>query len=165
MKLVWLGATLACTFALTAAAALASSQGTMIVGKFQDVTFGPPTAACSPQTLFEVDFSLVSPRGVVLGTGTSCVQGWAGAPCPEIAPPGCNQKTLATFVLNFADGSITAPMTLDETFVGGGALVQHGRGQIAGGTGSYTGATGSIEDNGLARFPDGIHLTFVVRLN
>ena len=166
MKLVSLVAALACTLALTAAAAQAASSqnGTKIVGTFQDVNFFPPTAACAAETLFEVDFSLVSPQGALLGAGTSCVQGWAGVPCPEVAPPGCHQTTLATFTFNFAEGSITAPMTLDETFVGFGA-VQHGHGQIASGTGAYAGATGSIQDNGILSFAAGIHLTFVVRVS
>ena len=165
MKLVSLVAALACTLALTAAQAASSQNGTKIVGTFQDVAFVfPPTAACAAETLFEVDFSLVSPQGNLLGAGTSCVQGWAGVPCPEVAPPGCHQTTLATFTFTFAEGSITAPMTLDETFVGGGGVVQHGHGQIAGGTGAYAGATGSIQDNGIISFTAGLHLTFVVRV-
>jgi len=164
MKLVSLVAVLACTLALTAAQAASSQNATKIVGTFQDIAFVAPTAACAAGTLFEVDFSLVSPHGDLLGAGTSCVQGWAGVPCPEVAPPGCHQTTLATFTFNFAEGSITAPMTLEETFVGFGA-VQHGHGQIAGGTGAYAGATGSIEDNGILSFAAGIHLTFVVRVS
>ena len=163
-KLVLLVAALACTLALTAAAAQAASSqvGTKIVGTFQDVSFGPPTAACSTGTLFEADFSLVSPGGDVLGTGTSCVQGWDGMPCPEVAPPGCHQVTLATFTFNFADGSITAPMSIDETFSAGG-VVEHGHGQITSGTGAYAGTEGSIQHNGMLSFTDGVHLTFVVR--
>jgi hypothetical protein len=89
--------------------------------------------------------------------------GWGAL--PDVLPQGCNQTTLTTFVLTFSGGSITAPMILDETFVGGGVLVQHGSGQIASGTGSYAGATGTLQTNGNAMLPDGIHLTLVIRLN
>ena len=166
MRLLGLGGILACTFALGAVTALAAPAHATIVGKAQDLTFGPPTAACSGQdAIFEVHFAIVSPQRDPLGAGVSCVRGWDGAPCPDILPQGCNQTTLTTFVLTFSGGSITAPMILDETFVGGGVLVQHGSGQIASGTGSYAGATGTIQTNGNARLPDGIHLTLVIRLN
>jgi hypothetical protein len=166
MRQVSLVTALVCSLALTAAAARGASlsQSTTIVGTIQDVVFGGPTAACSADTLFEVDFSLVSPRGDVLGSGTSCVHGWAGTPCPDVPQPGCHQTTLATFVFNLAGGSISAPMALSETAVAGGGEVQQGRGEIAGGTGAYAGATGIIADNGIISFTAGIQLSFVVHI-
>ena len=158
---------LVCALFLTAAAARGASlsqRSTTIVGTIQDVVFGGPTAACSADTLFEVDFSLVSPGGEVLGSGTSCVHGWAGTPCPDLAHAGCHQTTLATFVFDLVGGAITAPMELSETVVAGGSEVQEGRGEIAGGTGGYAGATGTIEDNGIISFTAGIHLSFVVHI-
>ena len=165
MKLITLVAALACVAAATATAALAAPRSTTIVGHFQDVRFGAPTSACPQETLFEIDFGLVSPGGDQLGTGISCVQGFVGAPCPEVAPLGCRQQTVATFVLTFAEGSITAPMTLNETFIGAGGLAQQGRGQITGGTRAYAGATGSIQDNGTFSVTAGAHLNFVVHID
>jgi hypothetical protein len=162
VKIVVLLAALTSAVAITAAAQAAPSNQ-VITGTFQDVSFGLPTAACPSGTLFEVDFSLVSPRGGDLGTGISCVRGWDGAPCPDTAPAGCHQTTLATFVFSLAGGSVIAPMELDETVVSGGGVVQHGHGSISGGTGAYAGAGGTIDDSGILSFT-AFHLTFVVHL-
>jgi hypothetical protein len=133
---------------------------TVITGTFEDVSFNLPSAACPATTLFEADFSLVSPAGKQLGTGVSCVQGFAGDPCPDPAPIGCRETVLAIFVFTFADGSITAPVQLDETNVPDG-VVQHSRGQITGGTGVYAGAGGTVQHVGLLGFTTPGRLTFI----
>jgi hypothetical protein len=158
-------AALACLFAiagLTAQAGLAET-GTTITGKIDDVVFGPPTAEC-PGALFQADFALVSPRGDALGDGTSCVQGWAGQPCPFPTVSGCHQTTLATFTFNLDLGSITAPMTIAETFVEGG-VVEHGEGDIVDASGTFAGAQGSVEYSGILRFAGEADLTFLVQMD
>jgi hypothetical protein len=156
---------LVCSLALAAVAAQAAlaANGTTITGKINDVVFGAPTGDC-PGALFQADFTLVSPQGDILGDGRSCVQGWAGQPCPFPALPGCQQTTLATFTLNLDRGSITAAITIDETFVQGG-VVEHSDGEIIDGSGIFAGAKGTIEYDGILRFAGDADLTFLVQVN
>src|SRR5262249_17224614 len=139
-KLVLLLATFVCGAALSGSvAAAASSPGNNnIVGQLGTPTFLFPPAECDQGTIFEVDFPVLSVVGDALGTGRSCVYGWAGNPCPDLAPVGCQQETLSIFTFTFGTGSITASMTLHETFIAGG-IVENARGQITGGTGAYAG--------------------------
>jgi hypothetical protein len=165
MKFALLVTSLVLTLGLSAALAQAAPGSRPIVGKFGEVSFGPATPACPGTTLFQADFPILTAKGDPLGNGTSCVQGWAEGPCPDPAPPGCRQTTLAVFILNLPGGSITAPMTLDETFVAGEfAVVEHGEGGIVDGSGSFAGATGSVEYDGILRFP-GVHFTLRIRVS
>ena len=87
-------------------------------------------------------------------------------PCPDPARPGCHQTTLAIFILNFAEGSITASMNLEETFVGGVfAVVEHGDGEITEGTAAFAGKTGTVEYDGMFRVPGGVHFAFRIRVS
>ena len=86
----------------------------------------------------------------------------AGQPCPDVAPTGCHQTTLATFILTFSDGSITAPVRLEETYIPNG-VVQQSHGQITGGTGAYADLAGaSVQHVGVVDFTTGPRLTFIV---
>jgi hypothetical protein len=159
-------AALVCTLAVSAVSAHADAGGRTTVVRFGDVTFGPSTPSCPGTTLFQADFPLLSSEGDPLGSGTSCVQGWAAGPCPDPAPPGCHQTTLAEFILTLPEGSITAAMTLEETFVGGEfAVVEHGEGGIVDGTGAFAGATGTVQYDGMFRFPGGVHFTLRIRVS
>lgn len=165
MKLGSVLTTLACSLALAGVAAQAglAETGMTITGKIDDVVFAGPTPDC-PGALFQADFRLVSPQGDPMGNGRSCIQGWAGQPCPFPAPPGCHQTTLAIFTFNLDEGSITALMTIDETFVEGG-VVEHGTGEIVDGSGAFAGTNGSIDYNGLLRFAGRADLTLLVRVD
>jgi hypothetical protein len=166
MKFVSVVAALALTLALSAVSAHADPAARPIVAKAGEVTFGPSTPACPGTTLFQADFPLLTPQGDPLGSATSCVQGWSVGPCPDPAPPGCQQTTLAIFILSFAEGSITASMTLEETFVAGPfAVVEHGQGEIVAGTGAFAGTTGTVEYDGMFRVPGGVHFTFRISVS
>jgi len=165
-RLVLVLATLVCGAALGASVAPAASpqRNNDIVGQLGTPTFVFPPTQCGQGTIFEVDFPIFSVTGDTLGTGRSCVYGWAGDPCPDFAPVGCQQETLSIFTFTFGTGSITASMTLHETFIAGG-IVENAKGQITGGTGAYAGASGTVQYNGTFKFAGGVRFTLVVRLD
>ena len=154
--------TTAALLAPFAAQAQPDRESTVTVVKIEDVVFTGSTGDC----LDVVEFLLLSPAREPLGSGTACLQGGDFA-CFPIPFPGCRQTTLSTFTFNLPAGTITAPMTLQEVFTSESSLVQVGRGNIAGGTGAFEGATGSVQGGGLIRFiAEGIEadLTYVVRV-
>ena len=159
--LMLLAFTTAALLAASAARAQPDLAHTVTVVKIQDVVFTGSTGDC----LDVAEFLLLSPAGEPLGSGAACLQGGDFA-CFPIPFPGCRQTTLSTFSFNLPAGTITAPMTLQEVFTSESSLVQVGRGNIAGGTGAFEGATGSVQGGGPIRFiAEGIEadLTYVVR--
>src|SRR5207302_1799602 len=87
--------------------------------------------------------------GAPAGNGTSCILSTTG--CDPFFV-GCHQVTKAIFTFNLARGSVSAPMTLHETFVTDSSVLQLGAGRISSGTGAFAGAHGSIVGGGLVTF-------------
>jgi hypothetical protein len=112
---------------------------------------GDATASCSPADLFGISFDLVSLSGAPLGTGRSCVHSIDGCFPFE---PSCRQNVRATFTLNFAGGSLTAPMRLREILPTEFSFIQRGKGKIAAGTGDFAGTRGRVKGGGAAAFTD-----------
>jgi hypothetical protein len=123
---------------------------------------GDASSAC-PGALFGLSFDMVGPGGAPLGTGRSCVRKLVGC---EFAA-GCKARVRATFVLDFADGSVTARMDLRERWATDVLVLQRGEGTISSGTRAFSGARGSIEGGGAVEFADtgaSPLLVYVVRL-
>lgn len=139
-------ALLAGSLALAVRTAHAQSGTDTIVFTVQNLGF----ADCGGSALFGLSFDMVSPAGALLGTGTSCVTAVEG--CQFAA--GCRDTTSATFVLDFAAGSVTASMTLFEFWVKDVFVIQHGRGTVQGGTGAFSGTSGSVTGDGWVDFSD-----------
>jgi hypothetical protein len=59
---------------------------------------------------------LVALGARLLVTGRSCIESFAGCDPSVAFRPGCHATIGVTFVLDFADRSVTAPMTLRETY-------------------------------------------------
>lgn len=112
---------------------------------------GDATASCSPEDLFGISFDLVSPPGAPLGSGRSCVHSIDG--CFPFTP-FCRQTVRATFTLDFARGSLTAPMNLRETLPTETSFIQRGKGRIAAGTGDFAGTRGRVKGGGAGAFTD-----------
>jgi hypothetical protein len=112
---------------------------------------GDATASCSPHDLFGLSFDMVSRAGAPLGTGRSCVHSIEG--CFPFRP-FCRQRVDATFTLDFARGSLTAPMTLREVLPTETSFIQLGKGRIAAGTGEFAGARGHVLGGGAGAFTD-----------
>jgi hypothetical protein len=112
---------------------------------------GDATASCSPEDLFGISFDMVSPAGAPLGSGRSCVHSIEG--CFPFTP-FCRQAVRSTFTLNFARGSLTAPMTLREILPTETSFIQFGKGKIAAGTGDFAGARGRLKGGGAGAFTD-----------
>jgi hypothetical protein len=149
-KVIAILSTLACLLALTAGAAQASPlQATQIV--FDVENAGDGSAQC-PGALFGLSFDMVSPGGALLGTGVSCIAAVTGCDPSSAWRPGCQATLDATFVLDFAGGSITAPVRLHEEYPSPSAVRQQGVGKIAGGTGAYAGAAGTVDGGGTVDF-------------
>lgn len=161
-KTLYVLAALACALALTAGSAQANGgDGSTIVFGVQNV--GDASAAC-PGAWFGLSFDMVSPDGGLLGTGRTCVESIVGC-FPFVV--GCEQTVRATFILDFAGGSLTVPMRLHELFVTDSSLTQRGMGRIAAGTGDFADARGRLKGGGTATFTEqGVvaDLVYVVRL-
>lgn len=132
----------------TAAAADRDERHTLTLA-IENVQIGEPTADCPAATLFAISFSLVSVAGETVGDGVACVQSLAG--CDPFVV-GCSQVAQSVFVFHLPGGSITADMTLHETFLTESTILQIAFGRITSGTGVYAGATGRIFGGGLATF-------------
>jgi hypothetical protein len=149
-KVISILAALACMLALTAGAAQARPvEATKIV--FEVENFGDGSAQC-PGALFGLSFNMVSPGGTLLGAGVSCISAVAGCDPSSAWRPGCQATLDATFVLDLADGSITAPVRLHEEYPNPTAVRQQGVGKVAGGTGAYAGAAGTVDGGGTVDF-------------
>jgi hypothetical protein len=118
---------------------------------FQVQNPGDATASCSPDDLFGISVDMVSPTGAPLGAGRSCVHSIDGCFPFE---PFCRQTVRATFTLDFADGSLTAPMRLREILPTEASFIQSGKGKIAAGTGDFAGARGRVTGGGAGAFTD-----------
>ena len=112
---------------------------------------GDATASCSPEDLFGISFDMVSPAGAPLGAGRSCVHSIDG--CFPFTP-FCRQTVHATFALDFARGSLTAPMRLREVLPNETSFIQRGKGRIAAGTGDFAGTRGRVKGGGAGAFTD-----------
>jgi hypothetical protein len=112
---------------------------------------GDATASCSREDLFGISFEMVSLAGAPLGSGRSCVHSIDG--CSPFVP-FCRQTVRATFTLDFARGSLTAPMRLREILPSETSFIQRGKGKIAAGTGDFAGARGRVTGGGTGAFTD-----------
>lgn len=145
-KILFAALATVCALALTAGPAAARS--TTVVMNL--VPSGDASASC-PGSLFGLGFDVVSPAGKALGTGRSCVAAIDG--CDPFRPR-CHQAVSATFTLDLAPGSVTAPMTLHEIWPTESSFLQLGHGRVASGTGAYAAARGSIAGGGGGEFTD-----------
>jgi hypothetical protein len=118
---------------------------------FEVQNIGDGTASCSPEDLFGISFDMVSPDGAPLGSGRSCVHSIDG--CFPFAA-FCRQTVRATFTLDFARGSVTAPMRLREVLPTETSFIQRGKGKIAASTGDFAGARGRVHGGGAGAFTD-----------
>jgi hypothetical protein len=152
---------LASAFALTAGAARADDdERSRIVFGVENVA--DASAACG-DALFGLSFDIVSRRGVLLGSGRTCVHSFDG--CSFAA--GCRATLRATFTLDFARGSLTAAVVLREVWPTDFSFIQRGRGRITGGTGTFEDARGRVKGGGTGVFTDqGVDadLVYVVHL-
>lgn len=146
-KILYLVVGLACVLALSAGTARADGGHSTIVFSVQNL--GDASASC-PDSLFGLSFDMVAPAGSLLGSGVSCVQSLEG--CQFAA--GCHDTVHADFTLDFARGSLTAPVVLDETWLTDTTVLQLDHGTITSGTGDFAGASGSIDCAGTLRFTD-----------
>ena len=138
------------------------SEAEKIVFSVQNL--GDASGACDG-ALFGLSFDMVSPDGSVLGTGRSCVGSSVGCDPSVDFHPGCHDTIGTTFVLDFADGSLVAPMTLREQYPDPVTVRQHGEGRVSGGTGAYAGASGVVEGGGTVVFdPFAVDIVYVVHL-
>lgn len=160
-------ATVAAAFALAAiaAAALPAAAGATPASKivFRVQNVGDASAACGG---FGLSFDMVSPGGSVLGSGRSCIGSFEGCDPSVEFHPGCHATIGVTFVLDFADGSVVAPMTLREQYPDPNTVRQHGEGHVSGGAGVYAGARGVVQGGGTLVFdPFAVDLVYVVHLS
>jgi hypothetical protein len=133
----------------SSAASAGAREAQRQVVAFSVQNLGDASAAC-PDALFGLSFDMVGPDGSTLGSGRSCVRSQTGC---EFAA-GCKARVRATFVLDLACGSITARVTLRETWPTDSLLIQRAEGSIVSGTGALAGARGSLEGAGVVQFSD-----------
>jgi len=160
-------ATVVAVFALAAAigAVLPAGAGATPASRivFSVENLGDAGAACDG---FGLSFDMVSPAGSLLGRGRSCMGSFDGCDPSVSFRPGCHATISVTFVLDFADGSLTAPMTLREVYPDPLTIRQHGEGRVSGGSGAYAGASGVVEGGGTILFaPFAVDLVYVVHLS
>lgn len=156
--------TLVLLAAMLIAAPAAQAAPRTFVTKFDDVVFTDPPAGLD--CIAFATFSISTPSGTALGSGSTCLTGGDFA-CFPVAFAGCKQTALATFTLGLPGGSVRAEMTLREIFTSESALVQIGAGRIVGGTGAFAGARGFVAGAGPIAFTDaGIdaNLTYVIHV-
>jgi hypothetical protein len=96
-----------------------------------------------------LSFDMVSPAGNLLGRGVSCIH---SIQPPDCSSAGCRDTVDATFTLPFADGSLAAPILLNEHWLSDSLVLQVDRGTVTSGTGAFAGATGSIFCAGTVQF-------------
>jgi hypothetical protein len=118
-----------------------------IVAEVEEIGFELPTPTCE---LGMITFSLVAPEGGSLGTGVSCIHSIVG--CSFAA--GCRATAFVDFTLTFPQGSVTAPVVIDEVWPTDTTVAQRAKGTITSGTGAFAGAKGSIKCNGGLEFTD-----------
>src|SRR5262245_45539828 len=158
-------ATVVAMFALAAVGAVlpggaGATPASKIVFSVQNV--GDAGAACGG---FGLSFDMVSPAGSLLGRGRSCIGSFEGCDPSVAFRPGCHATIGVTFVLDFADGSLTAPMTLREVYPDPVTVRQHGEGHVSDGSGGFAGARGVVEGGGTLVFaPFAVDLVYVVHL-
>ncbi len=136
--------------ALAPAAAQAHDRNRSTIA-FRVENPGDATPSCSQEDLFGISFDMVSLSGAPLGSGRSCVHSIDG--CFPFTP-FCRQTVRATFTLDFARGSLTAPMRLREVLPTETSFIQRGKGKIAAGTGDFAGARGRVKGGGVGAFTD-----------
>jgi hypothetical protein len=146
MKALAVITALAALLALAAGSARASGHDhTKTVYAIENIGFELPSAACE---LGVITFSLVGPGGAQAGTGASCIHDIVG--CSFLA--GCRDTVFADFTFAFPNGSVTAPVELDEVWETDTFVTQRAKGKISSGTGAYAGAKGSIKCAGSIEF-------------
>jgi hypothetical protein len=149
-KLFCAGVAVVLALALSAGAATANgarSHGVV----FSVQNLGDASAEC-PDALFGLSFDMVSPGGALLGRGVSCVDFFEPPDGCPFGAVGCRDAVHATFTLELADGSLTAPIVLHERWLTESRVRQIDRGTIVSGTGRFTGARGSIFCAGTIHF-------------
>jgi hypothetical protein len=144
-KIVCFLAALACAVAATAAPVQARAAAPPVI-VFSIQNLGDGTAAC-PGAVFGLSFDLRSPAGSLLGSGVSCVHS-----IPTCQSAGCHEAIDATFTLRFGNGSLVAPVVLDERWLTDSLVVQLTTGRIASGAGAFADAKGSINCVGTVQF-------------
>jgi hypothetical protein len=132
-----------CALAMTSGTA--SANPSVIVFNVQNL--GDASAAC-PGSLFGLSFDMVAPRGPLLGNGVSCVRSIEG--CQFAA--GCHDTVDATFALDFGQGSLSAQVILNETWLTDTKVLQIDKGTVSAGTGDFAGAQGSLLCVGTLQF-------------
>jgi hypothetical protein len=142
---------LAAVVSALAPGAAQAHEGDRSTIAFQVQNLGDATASCSPNDLFGISFDMVSLSGAQLGTGHSCVHSIDGCFPFE---PFCHQTVRATFTLDFARGSLTAPMKLREILPSEASFIQRGKGKVVAGTGDFAGARGRVIGGGTGAFTD-----------
>jgi hypothetical protein len=159
-KIICVLVVLTSAFALTAGAARADDdERSSIVFRAENVR----DATACVDALFGLSFDMVSLRGVLLGTGTTCVHSFDG--CSFAA--GCRARIRATFTLEFGRGSLTAAMMLREVWPTDVSFAQRGKGRITAGTGEFEDVRGRVRGGGTGVFTDqGVDpdLVYVVHL-
>jgi hypothetical protein len=149
-KLFCAGVGIVLALALSGGAATANgarSQGVV----FGVQNLGGASAEC-PDALFGLSFDMVSPRGALLGRGVSCVHFFEPRDGCAFGAVGCRDAVHATFTLEFANGSLTAPIVLHERWLTESRVLQIDRGTVSSGTGQFSGASGSIFCAGTIHF-------------
>jgi hypothetical protein len=131
---------IACLLAVTAGTADASEHPSSVI-VFTVANLGPADCGLS--------FDMVSPAGDLLGRGVSCIH---SIEPPDCSSAGCHDTVDATFTLPFTDGSLTAPILLNEHWLSDSLVLQIDRGTVTSGTGAFAGATGSIFCAGTVQF-------------
>jgi hypothetical protein len=153
---------LAAAVAAAPAGARSQDDDKKIVVRVMDLQFGDPTASCVAGV---ATYSLVSPAGAVVGSGTACLTSFA-SDCPLQVFIGCHETVLSTLTFNFVGrGSVTAPSTFNDVWISDTTVVIRVTGEITDGTGEFAGASGSMTGRGTIDYsapqPDA---TWVVRL-
>jgi hypothetical protein len=140
-KLFCAGVGIVLALALSAGAAAANGARSPVVFGVQNL--GDASAEC-PGALFGLSFDMVSPGGALLGQGVSCVHFFEPTDGCPFGAVGCQDAVHATFRLTFAQGSLTAPIVLHESWLTESRVLQIDRGTVSSGTGQFSGASGSI---------------------
>jgi hypothetical protein len=141
-KLFCAGVGIVLALALSAGAATANGARSQAV-VFGVQNLGDASAEC-PGALFGLSFDMVSPAGALLGRGVSCVHFFEPPDGCPFGAVGCRDAVHATFTLDFAQGSLTAPIVLHEHWLTEGRVLQVDRGTVSSGTGRFSGERGSI---------------------
>jgi hypothetical protein len=131
---------IASLLALAARTAEASERPSSVI-VFTVANLGPADCGLS--------FDMVSPAGALLGRGVSCIH---SIEPPDCSSAGCRDTVDATFTLPFADGSVTAPILLNEHWLSDSSVLQVDRGTVTSGTGAFAGTTGTIFCAGTVQF-------------